>query len=208
MTHFLCDDAFLVWWRISCVMTHFLCDDAFLVWWRISCVMTHFLCDDAFLVWWRISCVMTHFLFDGAFLVWWRISCVVTHFLCGDAFLVWWRISCVVTHFLCDDVFLWQLFASISRSLFANTWILFFTLVSQTAQMLLPGKLPLEYHLCHGSDPDEFGEQEPIWWFRFGRNLQRKPNRGQINICKNSLIFFRCFWFNRYVINNQLNFFL
>jgi hypothetical protein len=30
-----------------------------------------------------------------------------------------------------------------------------FSVISQAAHMLLPGKLPLEFHLCNGSDPDE-----------------------------------------------------
>ena len=39
------------------------------------------------------------------------------------------------------------------RSQFLNTWILTFSFLSQFVFVFLPGKQPLEYHLCSGSNP-------------------------------------------------------
>ena len=41
------------------------------------------------------------------------------------------------------------------RKLFVNIWIPVFGMLSQVVHWILPGKRPLEYHLCSGSDPDE-----------------------------------------------------
>ena len=41
-----------------------------------------------------------------------------------------------------------------------NIWITSVGLLSQVAHIILPGKLPLEFHLCTGLDPDQ-GHLEP-----------------------------------------------
>ena len=44
------------------------------------------------------------------------------------------------------------------RSLFLNLEIAALTLLSQLVHLFLPGKLPLEFHLCSGTDPAENGD--------------------------------------------------
>ena len=48
--------------------------------------------------------------------------------------------------FLCNTFFIF-------RSQFLNIWALTFSFLSQFVYMYLPGKQPLEYHLCSGSNP-------------------------------------------------------
>jgi uncharacterized membrane protein len=41
------------------------------------------------------------------------------------------------------------------RSLFLNIWVVAFANLSQFVYMFLPGKQPMEYHLCTGTNPKE-----------------------------------------------------
>ena len=39
------------------------------------------------------------------------------------------------------------------RSYFVNIWVISFSFMSQLVFNILPGRHPLEYHLCTGTDP-------------------------------------------------------
>ena len=54
------------------------------------------------------------------------------------------------------------MFLSNHRSLFLNIVFPTLTVLSQTVHMFAAGKLPLELHMCAGSDPDQgFPERQP-----------------------------------------------
>jgi hypothetical protein len=42
---------------------------------------------------------------------------------------------------------------SLSRSIFVNIWVVSFAFLSQLIYHILPGRQPLEFHLCTGTNP-------------------------------------------------------